>query len=172
MKIYTFTDNRKSYTLINATINGIQKAEENESYEYFYYVSSRADEKNITDWIKVDNGSIQNGSLNILINSNDIKNYEDMAEAENLYIYVKETVTKSGDQATTVSKPMRIDPNTETKTYIDNIEKTDFNSGDSTTANGTIPNAGISNIVIFIAVIAGFGIFVFIKYKKISEDVK
>ena len=67
---------------------------------------------------------------------------------------------------------MKIDPNTETKTYIDNIEKTDFNSGDSTTANGTIPNAGISNIVIFIAVIAGFGIFVFIKYKKISEDVK
>lgn len=172
MKIYTFTDNRKSYTLIDATINGIQKAEENESYEYFYYVSSRADEKNITDWIKVDNGSIQNGRLNILINSNDIKNYEDMAEAENLYIYVKETVTKSGDQATTVSKPMRIDPNTEIKTYIDNIEKTDFNSGDSTTANGTIPNAGISNIVIFIAVIAGFGIFVFIKYKKISEDVK
>ena len=90
IKAYYFKDtNKDDYTVISVNITDIVKASGNDKMEYYYYLSSKPQETDIKDWIKISKLDNTDNKLSFDINSADISNYEDIATADNLYLYIK-----------------------------------------------------------------------------------
>ena len=161
VKLYTYTDkSKKNYATIKLEVNNISKAAGNDSYEYYYYLSPNQKETNIKNWIKINKGQINNGKLSITIDIDNIEDYNDLANSDTLYLYIKEEVTKGAKQATIVSKGLAfaLDDNSKIETYVNdkkaeqnNKGTSNTNSEDNTVAGGTIPQAG-GKVAIFIVI--------------------
>lgn len=184
-KYYTFTDkNSKEYLLINVTINDIVKDNDNynDNYEYYYYLSSNTSDSNIENWVKIDGKQIENGKMAFEINTQDVKNYEELANVNNLYLYIREVAIKGGNQTVVVSKAMEVDSEGKIETYLDNVKINNNNSNtnndnkkddkDNTTISGDLPKTGVRNILGVVLVIAIIGGIAYIRYKYLSKYVK
>lgn len=182
-KYYTFTDkNSKEYLLINVTINDIVKDRDNDNYEYYYYLSSNTSDSNIENWVKIDGKQIENGKITFEINTQDVKNYEELANVNNLYLYIREVAIKGGNQTVVVSKAMEVDSEGKIETYLDNVKINNNNSNtnndnkkddkDNTTISGDLPKTGVRNILGVVLVIAIIGGIAYIRYKYLSKYVK
>lgn len=184
-KYYTFTDkNSKEYLLINVTINDIVKDNDNynDNYEYYYYLSSNTSDSNIENWVKIDGKQIENGKMAFEINTQDVKDYEELANVNNLYLYIREVAIKGGNQTVVVSKAMEVDSEGKIETYLDNVKVNNNNSNtnndnkkddkDNTTISGDLPKTGVRNILGVILVIAIIGGIAYIRYKYLSKYVK
>ena len=184
-KYYTFTDkNSKEYLLINVTINDIVKDNDNynDNYEYYYYLSSNTSDSNIENWVKIDGKQIENGKMAFEINTQDVKDYEELANVNNLYLYIREVAIKGGNQTVVVSKAMEVDSEGKIETYLDNVKVNNNNSNtnndnkkddkDNTTISGDLPKTGVRNILGVVLVIAIIGGIAYIRYKYLSKYVK
>lgn len=182
-KYYTFTDkNNKEYLLINVTINDIVKENGNDNYEYYYYLSSNVSDTNIENWVKIDGKQIENGKMAFEINTQDVKDYEELANVNNLYLYIREVAIKGGNQTVVVSKAMEVDSEGKMETYLDNEKVNNNNSNtnndnkkddkDNTTISGDLPKTGVRNILGVVLVIAIIGGIAYIRYKYLSKYVK
>lgn len=182
---YFFTNNtQKDYILINVEIDNIIKNLNNDKLEYYYYLSSNANEQNINNWTKISEAQNSNNKLQFLIDSRNITNYNEISDKDVIYLYVKEVAIKGGNQSISVSKPMKLETDKNIEIFVDNNKinnidsSTNNSSGDTsfkdkTTANGKLPNAGIKfTIIIAIVALLCIGIFLFIRYKKLSKYVK
>ena len=178
VKYYTFSDpSNKEYSIMNLEINNISRNTENDSYEYYYYLSANQEENDIENWVKITEKQDANDKLTFTINTKDIKNYAEIANSDVLYVYIKEVAKKGGNQSVLVSKSIKIDSDYTIETYLDNnkvngvsIESDNQNGKDNTTATGIIPQTG-SKITMFviIGIIASIGIFVTIKIRNMKD---
>lgn len=186
VKYYTYTDpNNKSYLLINLVVDKVIRNSDNDSYEYYYYLSSNKEEDNIENWVKISEFDLSNDNIPITINTKDIKNFADISDMNNLYLFVKEVAINGGNQAVKISKAMELDSNVNIETYLDgekitnqkqnnNIPTTDKkdNSIDNTIAKDVLPKTGIGRIIILFSIITAVGFVFFIRYKNLSKYVK
>lgn len=185
IKYYTFSNaNKKEYFMIGSIVNGIVKAEGNDNYEYYYYLSTNQNENNITDWVKISENQTSNDELKFVMNTNDVKNFAEISNNENTYIYIKERVTKGGNQSICVSKAMKINVgNITPEIYLDGVKQNSKpeqpnnhgNNGDkkdNTTTTTVIPNAGTAGILIVIAIISVAGAIGYIRYRILNKYVK
>ncbi len=181
VKAYYFTENsQKDYILIEVEVNEIEKSVNNDKMEYYYYLSSNKNEKNITDWVKIEENQTKNNNIKFTIDTTKISNYNEISNAEEVYLYVKEVATKGGNQSVVISNPMKLETDVEVEIYLDNIKKENNNSSNNTTnisdntvAESKLPNAGSQTFIIIVAIII-ISTTCIICYKKYSwfKDIK
>lgn len=179
IKAYYYTnDSNKDYTLIDVEINNISRNLNNDSVEYYYYLSSNANESNIKNWIKINEKQEINDKVIFTIDSRKVSNYKQIANEEKDYLYIKEVVIKGGNQSVAISNPMKLESNVDVDTYLDNVKKQNNDSSnkitnipDDTVAQGKLPKTGskafitVSVIVLVIII----GIVCYKKYIKLRD---
>lgn len=173
---YYTADSKNDYTLIAVDINNISRNLTNDSIEYYYYLSTNANEQKIDNWTKITETQNSNDKLQFTIDSRKVSNYNEIASENVIYLYIKEVATKGENQSEAVSKSMKLETNTNIETYLDNARKEDFqsgNSGDNTVATESLPKAGVKiTIIIIIALMICIGIFLYSKYRNLNRYVK
>lgn len=171
---YENTD-EKEYGILDIEISGIIKASGNDSMEYYYYISSNENEQNIENWIKITEEQKDDGKLKFSVDTKKIENYQEIVNADDIYIYIKEFAVKNGQQKVVVSDALLVDQTeTEIKMYIDDKQKNESGSveeeKDTTTAIGKIPQTGQTATIICIGLLlTGIGIIMYLKYKNIDR---
>ena len=197
-KNYSFTSGINDYTLIELILTEIEKPTNNESLEYYYYISSNPNEKNIQDWIRIKEKQTAQDNLRFTINSNNIPNYEKISRANKIYIYIRELATVGGNSNALISKAILLENSDSTiiESYVNNkkmSKNTDYDT-ESNKDNGEkkkkttekvstvdtkqntpkmLPYTGVKKIIlVIICLTSACGIFMYVKYKKISKYVK
>lgn len=184
-KYYTFSNkDTQEYIVMDMTIDGIIRNTENDDFEYYYYLSPNQDENDIQDWVKIDEKQMSNDKLTFEINTKEIKNFEEVSDSSNLYLYIKEVAIKGGNQSVLVSKPMKMSSDIDMEIYLDNVKIDNVNSGNNGNSEGAddekddtrspqkLPESGVVNVLILILIISILGIVFYIKYKNLSKYVK
>lgn len=182
-KYYTYTDaSKQEYLVMNAKVDNISRNNENDSYEYYYYLSSNKDEKNIKKWVKIKDANISNDGMEFKINTKDLVNYSELSDSNNLYLYIKEVAIKGGNQSVKISKSMKLNSDVEIETYLDDVKvdstkkdnnkKSSNKDEDKTKAPGILPNTGVGTIAIALFIVAGVGIVFYIRYKNLKRYIK
>ncbi len=182
IKAYYFKDtNKDDYTVISVNITDIVKASGNDKMEYYYYLSSKPQETDIKDWIKISKLDNTDNKLSFDINSADISNYEDIATADNLYLYIKEVATLNNMQQEKITSALKLETgNVKIEEYVDGKkigdvdpkEVTEPEPGkptDKSLAPERIPNAGKGILCIALILTLGIvGRIAYIRYKDIQ----
>ena len=194
VKAYYFTDkNKKEYITIDLDLDKITRKEKNDTYKYYYYLSSSPSTQNIKKWVEVKEEQKSNTKLEFVVNTQDISNYTEVSKAEKLYIYIKEVVTKGDLSEEVTTKAILLETAGKVEVYKDNVKQEnkpqenkpqenkpqenkpqdnkpqDNKPKDDTTANQKLPAAGLkAGIVVIIAIVAIFGTIKFVQYKKMD----
>ena len=179
IKTYYFTDkNKKEYIKMDVLINEITR-KENDSHKYYYYLSSSKTEKNIKNWVEIDEKQNSNNKLEFNIDTNDISNYTEVSKSDNLYIYIKEIVKKDESQKELVTTAISLNKSGDVEVYKDdklqkpqqnnNNNNNNNNQKDETTAPSKLPAAGLKvGIVLVIIIVAAFGIIKLMQYRRMN----
>jgi len=185
IRAYYFSDdNEKEYVVIDVAIDNFIKSKVNESLEYYYCLSTTENSlaRNMFHWIKIENMQQAGENLTFEINSLDVLNYEELVNAENIYLYVKEVATRNGMTKESVMPVAVLDvKNIIVEEYIDGEKKAEISTDeiidstveddetDNTFASGKIPHAGKSAVVIGVIIaISIFGRATYLRYRKIQ----
>lgn len=193
-KVYLFKEIiEDDYIDMNIQISNITGRDENTDYTYYYYLSDSKSEDNTSGWVEIQNVSVtenQDGTytMTVSINTKDIINFDDLNDADNIYLYVREVAIASGESVEQIYTSSPIEINGENVTYyldneyqgnvddiIDNnnpiiTPDDNNNSEDPTISPDPIPNAGVIYIgIVAIVLIAIIGIYFFIKNKNIDK---
>ena len=185
IKAYFYLDNTKNKKIIlDGTISNIKKAEVNDSLKYYIYVSNSLAEENITNWISLENASINKGSLEFSVDLSKASNYSELASATKLYVYVKEIAEREGQSKVLTTNPYELNSgNTAIKILLDDIDVTNkldeilyidiseltAEELDRTLHSGELPDAGESNIKYIIVLLIPVAIYFYIKNKKMKK---
>ncbi len=197
-KVYLFKEIiDDEYIDMNVQISNIKGRDKNTEYKYYYYLSESSSERNIDNWIEMQNLSVtenQNGTytMKFRVNTKNIINFDNLSDTDNIYLYVREVATASGKsiEQTYTSSPIEVDGENVTY-YLDNelqggvedfiennnpiITPDNNNSGDTILPDTTIspdpiPNAGVIYIgIVAIVLIAVLGLYFFIKNRNIEK---
>ena len=178
VQAYYYTNKQnEEYMLINTEIGDISRNSENDSVEYYYYLSSNANENNIDKWVKISEEQNAEDKLIFTIDSRNVSNYVDISDGDIVYVYVKEVAVKGGNQTVTISKAMKLETDTNVEVFVDGVKKDDMNSGkieddkDSTVADKNIPQTGVTTVITIIVSMVIIGGVCFFKYYRL-RDVK
>ena len=190
-KLYFSSDDlSKASSEITIKISGIKIGDESNNYTYYYYVSGTQGDNNITDWVKTEAVKENDGTYSITLNlkSEELKNYTEITESDNLYVYIRETAEinqQSAEQIVTLEVDNQVEP----ECYIDgvmvggiedvlnyNSNNNNTNAGnvnqnkDNTVATGILPYTGGTGFKAMLAVIIiAFGGFAYYRYKNIDR---
>lgn len=164
------------YIDMDIEISNIKDRDQKTDYIYYYYLSENSSEENIENWTKISNADItekQDGTytMSVRINTKDVVELEDLSNADNLYLYIREVGTASGESIEQVNVN-QLDVNKENVIYyidneikgnvdevIDNdnpiITPDDDDSGDTILPDTTIsPNPIPQTGVVYVGVLA------------------
>lgn len=198
VQAYFKTDNEKEdYILIDVEVINIERALDNDSVEYYYYLSPNANEKFIKDWVKIEENQNLKDKLDFTIDTRKMHNYKEICNEDTVYIYIKETAIKGKNQNSVISKPVKFETDLNIEVYIDNQKKEDLPQQNDTTSNtkdddttqntqndNTTPNTKNDNTIIneklpktgvkgtltiVVLIISTIGIVSYIKYRKIGK---
>lgn len=201
IKLYMFTDKSKQeYFIMDTAVTSIIRENVNDSYDYYYYLSTNQNETDIKDWIKIKEEQKNENEIDFEVNSKDINNFDELLkdESKDIYLYIKEVAVKGSNSTSKVSKAMKFgtEKNVKETIYLDGVIVTDVNnngnnnnagSTDSTTSNNVLtiksntdqtvattklPKTGMKTIIILIVIITCGGIGAVVKYKKLNKYVK
>ena len=164
-------------------ISNIIPGDKENKYTYYYYISGVQGEKNIKDW-KIAKANIEDDgtySITIDINSDNLQNEEEIAESDNLYVYIKEIAKMNNKQIETI-KTLEVKNTTEAVIYVDGkklgntgevVEETiseETNIKDNTVATTAIPQTGLIPIIlIFIITVSVVGGISYYKFRNIDK---
>jgi len=185
---YFYTDKTKgSYSKIKMKISNIQLGDIDNTYTYYYYLSGTQGDKNISDWKNVKANKEEDGTYSIVIDvdTRNIKNSDQIAESDNLFIYIKE-IAQINNKTKELITTMNVKNSANANIYLDNkkvgsleeaVNKINTSSGtkqdtkaDNTVASGKIPQTGIGQIIICIIMGVGIiGIIAYCKFKNIDK---
>ena len=184
IKAYYFKDtNKDDYTVISVNITDIVKASGNDKMEYYYYLSSKPQETDIKDWIKISKLDNTDNKLSFDINSADISNYEDIVTADNLYLYIKEVATLNNMQQEKITSALKLETgNVKIEEYVDGkkigdvdpkeVTEPETKPGkptDKSLAPDRIPDSGKGMLGIALILTLGIvGRIAYIRYKDIQ----
>lgn len=177
-KAYFFTNAKEEpYILANVEVNSISRntGNDNDTVEYYYYISSNPNEKNITKWVKITEKQNSSDRIQLTIDSRNLAN----EDGEDLYLYIKEVAIKGGNQSIAQTKAMKVEEDdADVELYLDNKLVKDIGqtikpnvtpngSGDTTVIKGTLPQTGIKITLILVAIVTvGMVIILYVRYKK------
>lgn len=178
---YQYTkENQKDYYVLQINLKNVIRVKENQTFEYYYYLSPNQSENEIEDWVKIDEEQNVENELNFKINTKQIKNFKEIADASELYVYIKEVAKREGNQRMYISDAIEIEADNMQKieSYVDDVLVDGSSTGnnekpDNTIAEGTIPQTGLKvTIIIAIAIITISAVVIYIKYVKFSKEIK
>lgn len=115
-------ENERSYIEANVEINNITRDLNNESFEYFWFVSLVDNESNITNWVKITEPQTVADKLTFKVSTLSVNNASRFIFADKAYLYIKEVATKGEDTETIVSNSIVLDRN-----QVEEPEQTDNN---------------------------------------------
>ena len=182
LKYYTYSDNtKKAHFIISVNIDGINFENNNDNNEYYFYISTNENEKNISNWLTPTTIQKNNNGFNILLDTNgiDFSNYD--IESNSLKLFIKEVSTKNEQTATDITNAINLSEanNSDIEIYYDNSivkkETSSPNSNtkeDKTVANGRIPQTGTKNLIIIFVAILCAGAICLIRYEVINKNMK
>lgn len=84
-----------SYAEMKIEVSHIMRDMTNESFEYYYYLSSEMPTGIINDWTKISEEQLESDKLNFTINTKNIEDVESLKNYETLNLYIKEVATKN-----------------------------------------------------------------------------
>ena len=173
-------------------ISGIKIGDESNTYAYYYYVSGTKEDDYISYWTKAEAVKESDGtySITLHIKSEELQNYNEIAESDNLYVYIRE-VAEVNDQSTEQIVKLEVNNQVEPECYIDGVmvggidDVLNYNSSnnsnntnngngnqnkDNTVASSILPYAGgITFKIIVIVLVIAFGGFAYYRYKNIDR---
>ena len=187
-KLYFYSTDLSNLTgEITIKVTGIKLGDESNTYEHYCYLSGTQGDKNINDWKKVQITKESDGTYSITwtVKPEDLSNYEELVESDNLYLYIKEIASVDGKSVENVVT-LDVDNQSDPQCYIDgkyvggiddvlnynkgNGNNNNNNNGDNTTASGKLPYAGRTILIIVsVLAIAGSGVFAYHRYKNIDR---
>ena len=146
-KAYSFTDKtKKEYIVIDLTIKSIKRElEKNDKFEYYYYLSDSAAEKNIVDWVKISELQLEKDRLDFKVNTQDVKNYAEISKASKLYIYIKEVAKRDDTQKEFVTKAITVGTTSNIEIYKDGVKQTEENKNNNNNNNQNNNNQNNNN---------------------------
>ena len=167
---------------ITIKVTGIQIGDESNTYDYYYYLSGTQGDKNINNWKETNIEKEKDGTYSITINvkSEELDDFNDIAESDNLYLYIREVAKLNQKEVENVTT-LNVENDSETECYIDgkkvggiedvlNYNKNDNNKDDNTIASGILPYTGRTIlIVIGILALGATGGFAYYRYKNIDR---
>ena len=172
---------------ITIKIDGIKIGDESNDYKHYYYLSGTQGDKEIETWKETEIKKEADGTYSITINikSEDLENYDELIESDNLYLYIKEIASIEDKEIETINT-LEVENEAEAKCYIDgeyvggiddvlnyNKDKENNdnqNNGDETTAPGKLPYAGRTIlIVITLVALIATATFAYHRYKNIDR---
>ena len=190
IKCYMFDSVSEEYITMGVTLSDILKNTSNDGYKYYYYLSKNQNEEKIEKWVEIKNGNISDNKLEFEINTKDISNYVEISKAENLYLYIKEVVTKGENEAQITTNAIKMETDVTPEIYFNNkkidieenekdnknTEKSDNQqiqgNSDATKAPSILPHTGAGKIIFVFIILVIIVIIGYIKYKNISKYVK
>lgn len=192
-KLYFSSEDLSQATSENTIkISGIEIGDENNTYTYYYYISGTQGDNHITDWIETEAVKESDGTYSITLNlkTEDLQNYTEITESDNLYVYIRE-VAEMNQQNVEQVVTLEVDNQVEPECYIDGVmvggidDVLNYNSSnnsnntnngnanqnrDNTVASGILPYAGGITFKIIVAVLLiAFGGFAYYRYKNIDR---
>ena len=192
-KLYFSSEDLSQATSENTIkISGIEIGDENNTYTYYYYISGTQGDNHITDWIETEAVKESDGTYSITLNlkTEDLQNYTEITESDNLYVYIRE-VAEMNQQNVEQVVTLEVDNQVEPECYIDGVmvggidDVLNYNSSnnsnntnngnanqnrDNTLASGILPYAGGITFKIIVAVLLiAFGGFAYYRYKNIDR---
>ena len=192
-KLYFSSDDLSQASSENTIkISGIEIGNESNIYTYYYYVSGTQGDDDITDWTKTEAVKESDGTYSITLNlkSEELQNYAEITESDNLYVYIRE-VAEINQQSAEQIVTLEVDNQVEPECYIDGVmvggidDVLNYNSSnnsnntnngnvnqnkDNTVASGILPYAGGITFKIIVAVLViAFGGFAYYRYKNIDR---
>ena len=159
---------------------------------YRYDVTGTKEDDYISYWTKAEAVKESDGTYSITLNikSEELQNYNEIAESDNLYVYIRE-VAEVNQQSTEQIVKLEVDNQVESECYIDGVmvggidDVLNYNSSnnsnntnngsanqneDNTVASGILPYAGGITFKIIVAVLViAFGGFAYYRYKNIDR---
>ena len=188
MKIYKNSKNAGNDE-VTIEISGIEIGNTTNKYTYYYHLSGTQGDTNITNW-KTAESKIVDGKCILTINakSQDLDNFSEIVQSDNLYVYIKEMAELgqyNKEQVKTLSA--KKDDSTEiyiedekignVKDLIDNGSEQKENTNntmegetDKTVAKKILPRTGSTMFkVLLLCAIMIFGGFTFYRYKNIDK---
>lgn len=180
MKLYSFTDITKEiYTVMNVRLENIIKSTVNDKLEYYYYLSANANETDIIDWVKINSLEEIDNGIEFEINTLEIANANEVFDAENLYLYIKEVATRNDKQQELITSSLEVTlENAKIEAYLDGekLDEIDPEGGnpqggekDPSLAPGEIPHAGKSLLIVcLILAVIVIGRFAYLRYRDIQ----
>lgn len=192
-KLYFSSDDLSQASSENIIkISGIKIGDESDIYTYYYHISGKQGENNITDWTEVKATRENDGTYSILchIKSEELENFEQIVESDNLYVYIKEVAEVNQQKAEQIVT-LEVDNQTEPKCYIDGVmiggiedilnynnqnnsnyeNQENINQNkDNTVATSVLPHAGgMTFKIIFVVLLIACGGFAYYRYKNIDR---
>ena len=190
--------NKEEYFDLKIKVENIKDIDENTQYTYYYYLSSNNSEDTEKDWIKIENTKLEqkNGTYFITfnINTKGISNMDELLEAQDLYISLKEVASANGESVEQIRTKKINTENVNVQYYLDDEhvgslddiigngdnDDNDNNDNDNNNSNNNItdntispkpiPQAGAISIGAFILIIMlSLGVYFFIKHKNIDK---
>ena len=187
----TYTNNKTDSTSIDYEIINITRPTENDSVEYYAYISQKANEENISGWVKISEVQKDKSKLKFTLNTSDFKDISEYANAGDLYLYIKEVAKRGGSQVsvTTLGLKTNTPDNTKVNYYVDDVlketktvkdiystsgaEEKQIKQPDTTIASGKLPQTGTKMAAsIILGFIVIYGVHSFISYKRINSKLK
>lgn len=174
-------ENNEGYYVITLNIKGIKIEDKESTHKYYWYLSGTQGDKNIPEksWIEINSDKIKKQSdgtytIDIQIDSRKVSNINEIAESDNLYLYIKEIATIDNNKISQIiTKLVKSDVQVEedTSDKIDNtLNNNEIESNDETTSQEKLPNAGLDIkmiiLVIGIVIIARFSYW---RFKNIDK---
>lgn len=125
-EIHAYIGFRTNYILMNVVIDDIDKGKGNDSNDYYYYISSNANEKDIdeSNWTKITDIKNTGNKLEFEVNTKDMKNVDELSETdmEKVYIYIKEVSSRDGNTSTKISDGIEMKADADVKLYVEDQE--------------------------------------------------
>ena len=180
-------NNDEDYMIITVALSGITKATQNDKIEYYYYLSSSPNEENISEWIQISDLKNESDKMIFDINTVKLSNTQELANADKLYLYIKEVATRNNMKSELITKSVLLNINLDEVSgegFVDGQKQVEVEAGkiegsasnnvksgieDDTIAGGSIPKAGKSLfIIIALVMIFILGRISYLRYKDIQ----
>lgn len=149
-KLYTFTDKtQKTYITMDIELTDIIKNTKNDKMEYYYYLSSSRNEKNINNWVKVKEEQYTSSpKLEFTIDTRDIANLNEVSTSDKLYLYIKEIATRGSSKKEAVPQAVELQSDKDAEIYKDGkkqITTDDQNKNDQQQNNNNNKDSNNTN---------------------------
>lgn len=132
VKAYYFTDKTKQqYMTMDVQLTNITRSTKNDSMTYYYYLSSSPNTKNITNWVKIGENQDSNDRLKFTINTKDLSNFNEVSQAKNLYLYIKEVAKKDSNEKSLVTSAVALVYSQKPEIYLDGVKQQENNNNNN-----------------------------------------